>query len=143
MLRGCQAYYDEMKACTSYRGRFHQYYVAGETADCSNWEKNYSDCELWVDRADKEAALRVIAREKDRLEERLKPHINNTVWEKRDSPPPDWNKPLPDYLLERQKNSYLAMYAANQEKVDNASSTELKLMEVKAKAVNTMSCAIM
>ena len=21
MLRGCQAYYDEMKACTSYRGR--------------------------------------------------------------------------------------------------------------------------
>ena len=78
-----------------------------------------------------------------RLEERLKPHINNTVWEKRDSPPPDWNKPLPDYLLERQKNSYLAMYAANQEKLDNASSTELKLMEVKAKAVNTMSCAIM
>ena len=72
MLRGCQAYYDEMKACTSYRGRlvgsfvglcnsgcgrFHQYYVAGETADCSNWEKNYSDCELWVDRWGLDAAM--------------------------------------------------------------------------------------
>merc|ERR1712181_116349 len=50
MLRGCQAYYDEMKACTSYRGRFHQYYVSGETADCSQWEENFADCELWVDR---------------------------------------------------------------------------------------------
>jgi len=139
MLRGCQAYYDEMKACTSYRGRFHQYYVHGETADCSQWKENFADCELWVDRADKEAALRVIAREKVRLEERLKPHINNPVWEKRESPPPDWNKPLPEYLLERQENSYLAMYAAHQEKLDNASSSELKMMEVKAKA----SCTIM
>ena len=74
-----------------------------------------------------------------RLEERLKPHINNPVWEKRESPPPDWNKPLPEYLLERQENSYLAMYAAHQEKLDNASSSELKMMEVKAKA----SCTIM
>ena len=38
-------------------GRFHQYYVAGETADCSNWEKNYSDCELWVDRWGLDAAM--------------------------------------------------------------------------------------
>ena len=60
------------EACTSYRGRlvgsfvglwntgcgrFHQYYVAGETADCSNWEKNYSDCELWVDRWGLDAAM--------------------------------------------------------------------------------------
>ena len=65
------------------------------------------------------------------------------MWEKRESPPPDWDKPLPEYLLERQKNSYLAMYAANQERMDNASSSELKMMEVKTKAVNTMSCTIM
>ena len=38
-------------------GRFHQYYVAGEIADCSNWEKNYSDCELWVDRWGLDAAI--------------------------------------------------------------------------------------
>ena len=73
----------------------------------------------------------------------MRPHVNNTVWEKRDSPPPDWDKPLPEYLLERQNNSYLAMYVANQEKLDNASSTELKMMEVKAKAANTMPCTIM
>ena len=32
------------------RLRFHQYYVSGETADCSQWEENFADCELWVDR---------------------------------------------------------------------------------------------
>ena len=31
--------------------------MAGETADCSNWEKNYSDCELWVDRWGLDAAM--------------------------------------------------------------------------------------
>ena len=35
------------------------------------------------------------------------------------------------------------MYAANQEKLDNASSSELKMIEVKTKAMNTMSCTIM
>ena len=30
--------------------RFHQYYVSGETADCSQWKENFADCELWVDR---------------------------------------------------------------------------------------------
>ena len=44
--------------------RFHQFYVAGETEDCSKWKENFADCELWVDRADREAAQRVIAREK-------------------------------------------------------------------------------
>lgn len=68
MLRGCQAYYDEMKACTSFRGRlacwhcdiiarfcvvrFHQFYVSGEAADCSQWKENFADCELWVDRSE-------------------------------------------------------------------------------------------
>lgn len=50
---------------------------------------------------------------------------------------------MPEYLIERQRNSYLAMYVANQERMDNASSSELKMIEVKTKAVNTMSCTIM
>ena len=33
--------------------RFHQYYVSGETADCSNWSDNYSDCQLWLADADR------------------------------------------------------------------------------------------
>ena len=32
------------------RLRFHQYYVHGETTDCSQWKENFADCELWVDR---------------------------------------------------------------------------------------------
>ena len=34
----------------SLANRFHQYYVSGETADCSLWKENFADCELWVDR---------------------------------------------------------------------------------------------
>lgn len=40
----------------------------------------------------------VIESEKERRNERLRGHYKNTVWEKRDTPPDDWNKPLPESL---------------------------------------------
>ena len=34
-------------------------------------------------------------------------HFKNDVWEKRTSPPEDWNAPLPDWFLEKRKKSRL------------------------------------
>merc|ERR1712059_46549 len=110
----------------------------------SQWEENHMDCKLWTKEANTEAAKRVVSREKERLHERLEPHYKNTVWEKRSSPPDDWNKPLPDYLKERQDESYLAMYVKYQEKKDQAAESELKMMEVKSKMINSApSCVIL
>lgn len=39
----------------------------------------------------------------------MKAHFDNDTWTKRTSPPPDWSKPLPAFMEERNKNSYLAI----------------------------------
>lgn len=54
---------------------------------------------------------RIIAHEEARRIKRLDPHYNNPVWENRTEPPPDWNAPLPAFLAEKQKNTYLAIKA--------------------------------
>ena len=146
MLRECQAYHSELKACESFKGRFYQFYVHGSMSDCESWSENHRDCKLWTNNADTEAASRIIGREQERIKERLKGHYDNNVWEKRDCPPPaeEWSKPLPQYMLDRQENSYLTLYAQKAKKRETASDAELKIMEVQAKVVNNApSCTIM
>ena len=46
MLRECQCYHEEAKACKSMKGRFYQYYVHGEIRDCSEWTENHDDCKV-------------------------------------------------------------------------------------------------
>lgn len=50
----------------------------------------------------------LINSEKVRRLERLKAHYKNDIWKKRDSPPQDWDKPLPEWMAKRDENSYLA-----------------------------------
>ena len=142
MVRGCQAYQEELKACRSVRGRFHQYYVSGETADCSQWRDNLADCRLWEEKAEPEAAARIMEREGARIADRLRPHFENTVWEKRTAPPEDWSRELPAYMTARQEESFLTKYTRAKEKAEAANSSELMMMEVQAKAASTM-CSIM
>eukprot|EP00092_Neocalanus_flemingeri_P031521 GFUD01034232.1.p1 GENE.GFUD01034232.1~~GFUD01034232.1.p1 ORF type:complete len:176 (+),score=57.25 GFUD01034232.1:38-565(+) len=146
MLRDCQSYYSELKSCESLKGRFYQFYIDGHQGDCTQWSDNHKDCKLWTNSADKEAASRIIDREKDRIKERLRGHYENDVWEKRSTPPPEeeWNKPLPQYMLDRQENSYLTLYTKLQEKKDSATEGELKIMEVQSKMVNSApTCTIL
>ena len=146
MLRECQAYHSELKACESFKGRFYQFYVTGSQGECEEWRENHRDCKEWTNNADTEAAERIIGREKDRIKERLRGHYENDVWEKRTIPPPaeEWSKPLPQYMLERQETSYLALYAQNKQKREEASESELKMMDVQAKLINSApSCTIM
>lgn len=115
-------YKDEYKECKSIRGRFNQYFVYGESLDCEQWRNDYNNCEKYSWLNDKEAAKLVIQSEMKRRAERLKAHYDNDIWIKRESPPDDWAKPLPAFMEERNKNTYLGL-----------KSQELKEQEEKAK----------
>ena len=105
---------------------------------------------MWSNNSDEEAAKRIIKREKERVKLRLEGHYANNVWEKRDEPPAkeDWNKPLPEYMLDRQRKSYLSLYAKSQSQsqAEETEETEaqLKSMSVMASLVNSApTCTIM
>lgn len=51
----------------------------------------------------------MIESEKERRNERLRGHYNNNVWEKRDTPPDDWNKPLPENLQNNDEVWYFTL----------------------------------
>ena len=77
---------------------------------------------------------------------RLEGHYGNNVWEKRDEPPAkeDWNKPLPEYMLDRQRKSYLSLYAKSQTEEAEETEAQLKSMSLLASLVNSApTCVIM
>ena len=101
---------------------------------------------MWTNNSDEEAAERIIKREKERIKVRLEGHYGNNVWEKRERPPSkeDWNKPLPEYMLERQRQSYLSLYAKSQAEKSEEMEAQLKSMSVQASLVNLApTCSIM
>lgn len=108
----------------------------GDLLDCSSWENDFTDCERFEDKKDLHAAKRVIESETTRRRERMKAHYGNDVWVKRQSPPEDWAKPLPDYITKEYENSFLEL-----------KSKEIKGMNTPSEAANsTMSnsfCTIM
>lgn len=53
----------------------------------------------------------LIESERKRRLERLKAHYRNDTWKKRESPPADWDKPLPEWMSKRDENTYLAQKA--------------------------------
>merc|ERR1712062_472355 len=143
MLRECQSYHEELKSCESFKGKFNQFYIEGKTADCSQWREDHEDCKNWTNNSDEEAAKRIIERDRKRIKVRLEGHYGNDVWEKREKPPSEeeWNKPLPEYMTERQRQSYLSLYAKNQKTKDEE--TEAQLKSVQANLVSMApTCAI-
>ncbi|CAB3255288.1 unnamed protein product [Arctia plantaginis] len=111
LIRECDLYYDEYKECTSLKGRFQQYFIYGETLDCNQWKKDYDNCCKWESSKDLKAADALITSERNRRMERFRAHYRNDIWKKRDSPPTDWDKPLPDWMQKRNENSFLAQKA--------------------------------
>lgn len=106
-LRDCSVYRGEFKECKSIRGRFNQYFIYGESLDCSQWKEDFNNCQKWNWFSNKEAAASVIESELKRQAARLKPHYDNDIWTKREHPPEDWSKPLPAFMEERNKNTFL------------------------------------
>ncbi|XP_072943445.1 synaptic plasticity regulator PANTS [Epargyreus clarus] len=111
VIRECETYKDEYKECTSFKGRFHQYFIHGESIDCNQWKKDYDNCCKWEDSKDTKAGEALIISEKKRRLQRLKAHYMNDTWKKRAAPPADWDKPLPEWMRQRDENTYLAQKA--------------------------------
>lgn len=108
LIRPCEVYKDEYKECKSSKSRRQQIFVHGQIADCEQWSKDFDNCQKWTWQSNEDAAKSIIESEIQRIDERLKPHLYNKVWKKRDKPPEDWNKPLPEFE-KLTKNSYLSM----------------------------------
>lgn len=102
-------YKEEYDDCNSVQGRFQQYFVHGDSADCPRWKRDYDNCVRFEQSPDNNlaAAQEIIDSESSRRAARWKGHYGNTVWEKRKSPPEDWAKPLPEWLQKRNENTYL------------------------------------
>lgn len=84
-----------------------QYFVNGDTLDCGSWEHDFESCVKFEEEKDEEAAKSIIESEAQRRKDRMKAHYGNNVWEKRKSPPEDWNRPLPEHISQKYENSYL------------------------------------
>ncbi|XP_003702554.1 synaptic plasticity regulator PANTS [Megachile rotundata] len=109
MIRPCSFYKSEYNDCSCMQARFHQYFVYGEYLDCTQWKIDYDNCYAWEKYKSKEAYDELIKSEKQHRVERLQGHYNNDVWERREGRPENWNCPLPDWLQERAKTSYLTV----------------------------------
>lgn len=110
-LRPCSSYKAEYKECKSIRGRFQQYFVYGEYLDCQHWADDYNNCQKLEWFQDTEAGLAVLKSEMERRDTRIKANFANDVWTKRSAPPANWAAPLPDFMIERNKNTYLEVRA--------------------------------
>ncbi|XP_008195989.2 synaptic plasticity regulator PANTS [Tribolium castaneum] len=107
LIRPCPVYEEEYKECSSLRGRFHQYFIFGETLDCISWKRDYDNCCRWRENKDVKSAKEIIENEKRRRKDRLVPHFSNDVWPRRTSPPDNWNSPLPEHIQKEYETSYL------------------------------------
>ncbi|XP_045603386.1 synaptic plasticity regulator PANTS isoform X2 [Procambarus clarkii] len=123
LVRPCEHYKEEYNDCTSIKAKFHQYFIHGETQDCSQWKADYNQCIQYRKHKDLESLTSLIESEKGRRQERLRGHYANNVWEKRNSPPDDWSMPLPEYLQKAEETSFLALKAKDMKegKVDKTS----------------------
>lgn len=118
-MRSCDVYKDEYKDCKSLRSRFNQYFIFGEYLNCNQWRDDYNNCQKYSWLGNKEAAVEIIKSELNRRAIRLKAHYDNDIWTKREAPPDDWARPLPEFMIERNKNTYLDLknkeYKENEE----------------------------
>ncbi|EDW61653.1 synaptic plasticity regulator PANTS [Drosophila virilis] len=110
-IRPCHLYKEEYDDCTSFKARFHQYFIHGKDADCSQWLKDLQNCERYErsNGNDIEAGAAIIKSEEQRRITRLRAHYANDTWTKRKQPPEDWAKPLPEWLEKRNENTYLEL----------------------------------
>ncbi|TDG50177.1 hypothetical protein AWZ03_003393 [Drosophila navojoa] len=110
-IRPCHLYKDEYDDCSSFKARFHQYFIYGKDTDCSQWLTDFQNCERYErsNGNDVEAGSAIVKSEEQRRLTRLRAHYANDTWMKRKEPPEDWAKPLPEWLEKRNENTYLEL----------------------------------
>jgi Protein of unknown function (DUF3128) len=108
-IRPCHMYKEEYEDCTSIKGRFHQYFIFGQSTNCDQWKVDYDNCVRFQSSQDEKSGVELVTSERERRNERMQAHYGNDTWTKRDGPPADWSSPLPDWLEKENENSYLAI----------------------------------
>lgn len=98
LVRVCETYQDFLRDCKSFKGRMYQYYVYGEMLDCSIHKENLDDCLLYRKTGNTDHLNKIIEWEQKMITSRNAATKNNISWEFRDSPPADFNSPLPSFL---------------------------------------------
>lgn len=58
-IRPCEMYNEEYNDCTSIKARFHQYFIYGETIDCSQWKRDFNSCVRWRDEQNSNALVKL------------------------------------------------------------------------------------
>lgn len=58
-VRPCEEYKEEYSDCRSIKAKFHQYFIHGETKDCTQWKTDYDKCLLYRKQKDVEALVRI------------------------------------------------------------------------------------
>lgn len=71
-IRPCFLYKEEYSDCKSIKGRFHQYFIDGESKDCLQWKRDYDNCSRYEEKNDLKAAHAVVQSEEDRRKQRFK-----------------------------------------------------------------------
>jgi len=112
-VRPCERYEELEKACKSISGRVNQYYVYGELIDCKQHLANYKSCMRFRRERNLELLEPIIAWEQNLIETRMNTVEQNKAWTARDSPPENFDKPLPEFITKRHKSSLFHEFKSN------------------------------
>lgn len=106
-LLPCDHYEYEFKNCTSFTGRLYNYY-RGENQECQPYQDLFVDCLKYKRDPEKnfDLLLKLKKYENELVQKRVESVVKNDVWQLRQKPPSDWNSPLPDWCIERLKDTY-------------------------------------
>jgi len=119
MVRPCEWYSDEDRECRRLRARVHQYFIFGEARDCSEWSRDHETCVSFRRTRDPSKLNALIASEEKRFRQRVLAASQNDVWQYRTTPPSDWSAPLPDWMTQRTKGSFLEFYSKQRQQSPN------------------------
>ena len=108
-LLPCDHYEYEFKQCSSFKGKFLQYY-RGEKPEyeCRFYQDLFVDCLKYEREPEKnlDSLIRLRNYENELVNKRKDSTLKNDVWKFRKEPPSDWNAPLPDWAEENIKDSF-------------------------------------
>jgi hypothetical protein len=107
-LLSCEHYEYEYFTCKSLKRKLIDYYRGEPSKDCNYYGSLHEDCLKWL--KDPLNSMSSYAKMKNYENELIKKRNDalsqNDVWTLRSQPPSDWNAPLPDWCLDRLKDTY-------------------------------------
>ena len=108
----CDHYEYEYKQCSSFKAKMYRYFrgeVYSENIhECNFYQQLFMDCMKYDRETSKNANLLKDLKkyEVEMIIKRLDSMKQNNIWELRNTPPSDWNSPLPDWCEKQIKDTY-------------------------------------